>query len=191
MSTQRFIVAETKSAYENFKNNLNSEQIVFIKDTSEIITQNTVFGGKMTEEEISDLGFTKNQGTITGVQINGNLGDVNNGIASLVVDIPSSVNDLGGSEDLVRYGDIQSIQNDIQTLFDQDSNLNNGISELQNKVKDIDTIRSGAELGATALQEVPAEYITETELTAKGYLTANDLQFANENDIDALFGEEV
>ena len=49
------------------------------------------------------------------------------------------------------------------------------------------TIRANAELGKTALQSVPEEYVTETELTAKGYLTANDLTFAEDGDIDALF----
>ena len=45
------------------------------------------------------------------------------------------------------------------------------ISKKQDKIDDLDVIRSGAALGATALQEVPAEYITETELNAKNYLT--------------------
>lgn len=35
------------------------------------------------------------------------------------------------------------------------------------------TIRSGAALGASALQSIPAEYVTESELNAKGYLTAH------------------
>ena len=42
---------------------------------------------------------------------------------------------------------------------------------------------NGKELTVT----VPAEYVTETELTGKGYLTANDLTFAEDGDIDALF----
>lgn len=54
-------------------------------------------------------------------------------------------------------------------------------------ISDLDTIRSGAAAGATALQAVPAEYVTESELTGKGYLTVNDLSFAVDSDIDALF----
>ena len=57
----------------------------------------------------------------------------------------------------------------------------------QDAISDLETIRSGAAAGATALQAVPAEYVTETELTGKGYLTANDLVFAEDADIDALF----
>lgn len=45
------------------------------------------------------------------------------------------------------------------------------ISGKQDKITDLDAIRSGAEKGATALQSVPSEYVTESELEQKGYLT--------------------
>ena len=45
-------------------------------------------------------------------------------------------------------------------------------STKQDIIDDLDEIRSGASKGATALQSVPAEYVTETELDAKGYLTS-------------------
>ena len=45
----------------------------------------------------------------------------------------------------------------------------------QDTIEDLDAIRSGAEKGATALQSVPSEYITESELTAKGYATTSAL----------------
>lgn len=45
----------------------------------------------------------------------------------------------------------------------------------QDKIEDLDTIRTGAEAGATALQEVPEEYITETELNDRGYATTSAL----------------
>ena len=57
----------------------------------------------------------------------------------------------------------------------------------QVKIDDLDDIRSGAAAGKTALQAVPAGYVTETELTGKGYLTANDFGFATDEDIDGLF----
>ena len=57
----------------------------------------------------------------------------------------------------------------------------------QDAISDLADIRSGAALGTTALQAVPDEYVTESELTDKGYLTANDLVFADDTDIDALF----
>ena len=40
------------------------------------------------------------------------------------------------------------------------------ISGKQDKISDLDTIRAGAEAGATALQSIPAEYVTKTELYA-------------------------
>ena len=68
---------------------------------------------------------------------------------------------------------------------------NTQVSAKQDIITDLETIRSGAAAGATALQSVPAEYVTETELTGKGYLTANDLTFAEDGDIDALFAPEA
>ena len=57
----------------------------------------------------------------------------------------------------------------------------------QDTISDLEDIRSGAAAGATALQSVPAEYVTETELTGMGYLTADDLVFATDDEIDGLF----
>ena len=48
-------------------------------------------------------------------------------------------------------------------------------SEKQDVITDIDTIRTGAAKGATALQSIPSEYVTESELTAKGYATTSAL----------------
>ena len=52
------------------------------------------------------------------------------------------------------------------------------LSDVENKqdvISDLDSIRSGASKGATALQSVPSEYITETELNNKGYATTSAL----------------
>ena len=46
------------------------------------------------------------------------------------------------------------------------------ISGKQDVIADLDAIRANAALAKTALQEVPAEYVTEEELVAKGYLTS-------------------
>lgn len=45
----------------------------------------------------------------------------------------------------------------------------------QDNITDLAAIRAGAALGATALQGVPDEYVTETELDQKGYATTADL----------------
>lgn len=53
----------------------------------------------------------------------------------------------------------------------------------QDVINDLETIRSGAALGATALQSVPGEYVTETELNNKGYLTSVPDTYALKSEI--------
>lgn len=48
----------------------------------------------------------------------------------------------------------------------------------QDKITDLDAIRAGAAAGATALQAVPASYVTEDELTAKNYVNTSALNSA-------------
>ena len=57
------------------------------------------------------------------------------------------------------------------TYMSDGSTVEDGISKKQDIISDLDTIRANASLGANALQSVPDEYITETELNQKGYLT--------------------
>ena len=56
--------------------------------------------------------------------------------------------------------------------------LQQGLATRQPNIPDLDTIRSGASLGATALQSVPSEYVTDTELQAKGYAVATEVSEA-------------
>ena len=49
--------------------------------------------------------------------------------------------------------------------------LENSIATKQNTIDDLDTIRANAAKGATALQTVPSEYVTKTELGKSGYST--------------------
>lgn len=53
------------------------------------------------------------------------------------------------------------------------ANISEILSTKQDVISDLDTIRTNAAKGATALQSVPSEYITETELNGKGYLTSH------------------
>lgn len=53
------------------------------------------------------------------------------------------------------------------TMYATVGNINSFIQATE----DMEAIRSGAQKGATALQSVPSEYITETELNAKSYAT--------------------
>lgn len=53
----------------------------------------------------------------------------------------------------------------------------------QDKITDLDTIRAGAAKGATALQSIPSEYVTESELEQKGYLTAVPSEYVTEGEL--------
>ena len=68
----------------------------------------------------------------------------------------------------------------VETLLDS-------IAGKQEAISDLDTIRGGALKGATALQSVPDEYITETELSSKGYATTSDL----EEKVDKVDGKQL
>ena len=63
----------------------------------------------------------------------------------------------------------------------------------QDIISDLDDIRSGAAAGATALQEVPTEYITEIELASMDYTTTTqvteiiDNVIATSDDIEDMF----
>ncbi len=63
--------------------------------------------------------------------------------------------------------------------------LTNGLNTKQEIITDLQTIRENATLGATALQSIPSEYITETELIAKDYATVETVTggLANKQDI--------
>ena len=57
----------------------------------------------------------------------------------------------------------------------------------QDAIEDLDVIRAGAAKGATALQSVPSEYVTETELSNKGYATTSQL----DNKVDKVSGKQL
>lgn len=77
--------------------------------------------------------------------------------------------------DLSNYYTKQEINNKgYVTDSDVNDYVGNEIEQLeevintkQDKITDLDTIRSGAAAGATALQTIPSEYITETELETR------------------------
>ena len=61
--------------------------------------------------------------------------------------------------------------------------LSNTVNDKQDKISDLNTIRNNANLGATALQSVPSEYVTETELNNKGYLTSIPSEYVTETEL--------
>lgn len=58
------------------------------------------------------------------------------------------------------------------------------LSKKQDTISDLATIRANAEKGATALQSVPSEYVTETELSGKGYATTSALNSGLSGKVD-------
>ena len=74
-----------------------------------------------------------------------------------------------------KYTDMQTFANNL--IGDFTASLN----EKQNIIADLGDIRDGALKGSTALQSVPAEYITETELNNYHDDTKQDTLIAGEN----------
>lgn len=55
----------------------------------------------------------------------------------------------------------------------------------QDTIVDLDQIRLGSEKGKTALQSIPSEYITQTELENKGYLTAIPSDYVTNDELES------
>lgn len=64
-----------------------------------------------------------------------------------------------------------TFMSDGSTVEDSINLISKNIGSKQDAIEDLETIRNNASLGATALQSIPDEYITESELDTKGYLT--------------------
>ena len=117
------------------------------------------------------------------------------------------------NKSLANASDVSALQIDVAALKEIDHNayisadkeLETSIKEYvdgkvdlkQDVIEDLEVIRSGAAKGATALQDVPDEYITEDELADKEYTTTSQVEnlidnvvataTASDNDIDEIF----
>ena len=78
-----------------------------------------------------------------------------------------SVNLAKGGETLM----IKNTENEIDE-FKSKEYVDNLVSKKQDTISDLETIRTNAAKGASALQSIPSEYVTESELESKGYLTS-------------------
>lgn len=74
-----------------------------------------------------------------------------------------------------KYTDMQTFANNLIGDFTA------SLSEKQNIITDLEDIRDGALKGSTALQSIPAEYITETELNNYHDSSKQDKLIAGEN----------
>lgn len=89
-----------------------------------------------------------------------------------------SADQLEYGELAINYADgyetfsIKNASNEI-VEFKSKKYVDNLISKKQDVISDLETIRTNAAKGATALQSIPSEYVTESELQGKGYLTSH------------------
>ena len=94
-------------------------------------------------------------------------------INSLQSTIPTKVSQLTNDSGYL------TTHQDISHLATKDE-----LKAKQDNIVDLATIRNGASLGATALQAVPSEYITEAILNNKGYLTSVPDEYVTETELN-------
>lgn len=79
----------------------------------------------------------------------------------------------------------------IKVFANEDMATENDLKGKQDSIDDLETIRAGAAKGATALQSVPSEYVTENELTDKGYATTSAMYAALSGKVDKVEGKQL
>lgn len=98
-------------------------------------------------------------------------------LRSTTLGVKPNVNDIKEGEisvNLAKGGEalmIKNTENEIVEFKSKDY-VDNLVSKKQDTISDLETIRTNAAKGATALQSIPSEYVTESELESKGYLTS-------------------
>lgn len=119
---------------EDFNSKYSGEQVEALLDIVSQGGSSGGGGGTITEADIANMGFTKNQGTITEVKMNG----VSKGTSGVINlgDVPTK--------------DVVDGLLDWQSGADED--IANLYSDKQNIITDLATIREGASKGATAVQ---------------------------------------
>ena len=177
--------------FYNIKNNpvINSEtgKLLFVDESGNIGLQlennglyvSNVFAGphvlsnKADKSEVptSTSQLTNDSGYITKPV-------VDQAIASLVDSAPETLDTIG---------EIASALKNNANIVDV---LNQSISTKQNTIEDLDAIRAGASLGATALQEIPEEYAKKDDIPSlDGYATqawVNNKNYATEEDLSSI-----
>lgn len=86
--------------------------------------------------------------------------------------------------------EVEALLDKVDTLETPDLSVYATKEELggkQDTISDLASIREGASKGATALQSVPPEYVTESELNNKGYATTSALN----NKVDKVSGKQL
>jgi len=120
---------------------------------------------------IPDIYVTKTEHEETEQVISASLNNLN----SRLIDLDDTVNSMAGSIEVPTK--VSQLENDANYITDA------AIAGKQDKIDDLETIRANA---SSALKEIPAEYVTESELQAKGYLTAHQDISGKQDKIDDL-----
>lgn len=185
---ENFIYAEQKSLFEKALNNdeVLDEAIVFIKDTKEIWNHGTYFDGNSNPINISELTNDVNYATV--LQINekqdiiSDLNDIRSGAALGTTAIqPSSLSEVatsGSYNDLTNKPVIPT-ETTESTVSGWGFTKNTGTYSKPNggipKTDLNSSVQLSLEKADTALQSIPSEYITESELNAKNYATITNV----------------
>lgn len=111
---------------------------------------------------------------------------------NIVVDVPSVPDECGCNTTNANIfatliKGVDGITPDMSDYYDK-GEVDNKLATKQDAISDIDNIRRNALKGATALQSVPSEYVTETELQNKGYATTAQVDTKQDKitDLDAI-----
>lgn len=82
---------------------------------------------------------------------------------------------------------VDGVTPDMSDYYDK-GDVDKKLAGKQAVISDLATIRSNASKGATALQSVPSEYVTESELSAKGYATTSQVSAKQDkiSDLDTI-----
>ena len=131
-----------------YKSNFTGKKVVDLLNKIDALEETP----QLTESDISNMGFTKNLGTVTEIKMNG----VSKGTSGVI---------------------------DLGTVITEHQDISNK----QDEIKDLSTIREGALKGLTALQNVPSEYVTESELNSKNFVTTSQLN----NKVDKVTGKQL
>lgn len=82
---------------------------------------------------------------------------------------------------------VDGVTPDMSDYYDKEV-IDEKLGKKQDAISDLEAIRAGASKGATALQSVPSEYVTERELQERGYATRREVESKQDviSDLDAI-----
>ena len=124
---------------------------------------NVDMGEYVTETELENKGYlTVSDADSRYIRIDSGSGDVDLSDFAKTEYVDSEIEKI----ELKIPTKVSQLDNDLNFLTEHQD-----ITNKQDVIEDLDTIREGASAGLTALQSVPDEYVTETELENKGYAT--------------------